>query len=171
MQFKKCFGVKLLRIQSVSLLPHFPELSDTTLREGKMQQKEEQHERELDSLPLVSPKNQHRCICAYRSVDFGVLAVFLLKLLHSLLLLLPLLLVQALQVLPSLMLLQHLVAFELLVPLSVVVLQVLSGLDREPDRGFHLEILLELLIKTWSQIIRAGCLEQSVTGPPSCFDL
>lgn len=58
-----------------------------------------------------------------------MLAVFLLKLLHSLLLFLPLLLVQALQVLPSLVLLQHLVAFELLMSLSVVVLQVLGGLE------------------------------------------
>lgn len=82
------------------------------------------------------------CLCAYRSIDFGVLAMFLLQLLHSLLLLLPLLLVQALQVLPPLVLLQHLVAFELLVSLGVVVLQVLGGLDREPDRGCHLEILL-----------------------------
>lgn len=77
----------------------------------------------------------------YRSIDSGVLAVFLLKLLHSLLLPLALLLVQALQVLPSLVLLQHLVALELLVPLGVVVLQVLGGLDKEPDGGCHLKIL------------------------------
>lgn len=68
-------------------------------------------------------------MCAYRRVDFGVLAVFVLKLLHPLLLSVPLLLVQALQVLPPLVLLQHLVAFELLVSLGVVVLQVLGGLE------------------------------------------
>lgn len=72
-------------------------------------------------------------LAPYRSVDFGVLPVFLLQLLHSLLLPLPLLLVQALQIFPSLVLLQHLVAFELLVSLSVVVLQVLGGLNKESD--------------------------------------
>lgn len=69
-----------------------------------------------------------------RSVDFGVLSMFLLQLLQPLLLVLPLLLVQALQVLTPLVLLQHLIAFELLMSLSVIVLQVFGGLDtvRQP---------------------------------------
>ena len=63
-----------------------------------------------------------------------MLAVFLLQLLHPFLLFLPFLLVQTLQVLPPLMLLQHLVALELLVSLSVIIFQVLSGLDEESMR-------------------------------------
>lgn len=48
-QFKKCFGVELLRIQSVRLLPDFPELSYTTLSVRETHQKEEKHvERALD---------------------------------------------------------------------------------------------------------------------------
>lgn len=58
--------------------------------------------------------------------------MLLLQLLHSLLLSLPLLLVQALQILPPLVFFQHLIALELLVPLSVIVLQVLGGLGDEP---------------------------------------
>lgn len=61
-----------------------------------------------------------------------MLPVLLLQLLHSLFLPLPLLLVQALQILSPFVLLQHLVALELLVSLSVVVLQVLGGLDAKP---------------------------------------
>lgn len=70
----------------------------------------------------------------HRSINFRVLAVFLLQLLHSLLLFFSFLLIQALQVLPPLVLLQHLVALELLVSLCVIVLQVLSGLDEKPER-------------------------------------
>lgn len=77
---------------------------------------------------LVGNKtNEH---ATYRGVNFRVLAVFLLHLLHPLLLPLPLLLVQTLQVLPPLVLLQHLVALELLVPLGVIILQVLGGLTK-----------------------------------------
>lgn len=74
---------------------------------------------------------QNGRICAYRNVDFGMLPVFLLQLLQSLLLFLPLLLIQTLQVLSPLVLLQHLVAFELLMPLGVVVLEVLGGLKKD----------------------------------------
>lgn len=100
-----------------------------------------------------------------------MLAVLLLQLLHSLLLFLPLLLVQALQVLPPLVLLQHLVAFELLVSLGVVVLEVFGGLDEEPDRDCHLG---KLLIKRGSAITQSTdsrCPQQSVPGVPSRFDL
>lgn len=83
---------------------------------------------------MVSDKNEHNVSVAHRSVNFRMLAVFLLQLLHSLLLLFSLLLIQALQVLPPLVLLQHLVALELLVSLCVIVLQVLSGLDEKPER-------------------------------------
>lgn len=61
MQFKKGFGVELLRIESVRLLPDFPQLSNAALRDGEIN-KEEKHVRELHSLPLVSNKNQHRCV-------------------------------------------------------------------------------------------------------------
>ena len=73
-----------------------------------------------------------------------MLPMLLLQLLQSLLLLLPLLLIQTLQVLAPLVLLQHLVAFELLMPLGVIVLQVFGGLDtvtwsrtrvRSPESG------------------------------------
>ena len=66
---------------------------------------------------------------AYRSVDFGVLPVFFLKLLNPPLFFLSLLLVQSLQVLPALMLLQHLIAFELLMSLSIIVLQIFGRLE------------------------------------------
>ena len=126
-QFKKGFRVELLRIQSVCLLPDFPQLSDTSLsiRKRKKMSKSSIH------FHKKPPKNLHVRICEYRSVDFRVLAVFILQLLHPLLLFLSLLLVQALQVLPSLVLLQHLVALELLVPLCVVVLQILGGLNNK----------------------------------------
>lgn len=94
-----------------------------------------------------------------------MLAVFLLQVLHSLLLSLPLLLVQALQVLPSLVLLQHLVAFELLVSLGIIVLQVLGGLDKKPDRRLSPWNSLKLLIKrgfNTKQKLLAVCNNQSV---------
>lgn len=108
----------------------------------------------------------------YRNIDFGVLAVFVLKLLHSLLLLLPLLLVQAFQVLPSLVLLQHLVAFKLLVSLSVVVLQVLGGLEKRARErlatlnSFHSEVG-SLTIQSKD----SWCLEPSLTGCSAVFHL
>lgn len=79
---------------------------------------------------------------AYRSVDFGVLAMFVLQLLQALLLLLPLLLVQTLQVLAPFVLFQHLVALELLVPLSVVVFQVFGGLQSRGSRKIMITAIL-----------------------------
>lgn len=129
-QLEERFGVELLRVESVRFLPDLPQLSHAALNTA-------QETRQGASRRLPS---ERRCgdWCPDWSVDFGVLPVFLLQLLQSPLLPLPLLLVQALQVLPPLVLLQHLVAFELLVSLSVVVLQVLGSLDTEPDFSWHL---------------------------------
>lgn len=87
---------------------------------------------------LFLMKSNMEVLVAYRCVDFRVLAVLLLQLLHSLLLFLPLLLVQTLQVLPPLVLFQHLVALELLVSLGVVVLQVFGGLEGQ-DKSCHVK--------------------------------
>lgn len=87
----------------------------------------------MDFLYLFLLKIHNNAFTAHRRVDFGMLAVLLLQLLQSLLLSLPLLLIQALQIFPPLVFFQHLIALELLVPLSIVVLQVLGGLGDEPQ--------------------------------------
>lgn len=120
MKLEEGFGVELLRIQPVRLLPDLLQLSNAALRA-------ETRSSTRLRLRLGREAGTHR------SVDFGVLPVLLLQLPQPPLLLLPLLLVQALQVLAPLVLLQHLVAFELLVTLSVVVLQVFGGLDTESE--------------------------------------
>lgn len=123
MKFEEGFGVELLRVEAVRLLPDLLQLSnaalktDTQLRDG--------------GISVAS--RGHTQLGTDRNVDLRVLPMFLLQLLLSLLLVLPLLLIQTLQVLTSLVLLQHLVAFELLVSLRVVVLQVFGGLDTEAD--------------------------------------
>jgi len=118
-QLEEGFGVELLGVQAVRLLPHLPQLSHAALGRGGGGGGAS-GERPGDPRPAP--------VGTYRRVDLGVLPVFVLELLHPPLLPLPLLLVQALQVLAPLVLLQHLVVLELLVPLGVVVLQVLGGL-------------------------------------------
>lgn len=117
MKLEEGFRVELQRVQPVRLLPNLPQLSNAPLKP------EPTLERRLLHPDPDAGTN--------RSVDFGVLPMFLLQLLQPLLLLLPLLLVQTLQVLTPLVLLQHLIAFELLVSLCIVVLQVFGGLDTE----------------------------------------
>lgn len=103
-----------------------------------MRQKEEKHVRQLDfASTCFHSKTNIGAFVPYRNIDFGVLAVFVLKLLHPLLLPLPLLLVQAFQVLASLVLLQHLVAFKLLVTFSVIVLQVLGCLENSQKKAIN----------------------------------
>lgn len=119
MKFEEGFRVELLWIQSIRFLPDLSQLINTPL---SVKNSESDH-----SSPPHFVTNANMDVL-YRSIDFGVLAVFLFQLLDPFLLFLPLLLVQTLQVLPPLVLLQHLVAFELLVSLCVVVLQVLGGL-------------------------------------------
>lgn len=137
--FEEGLRVKVLRVQTVRLLPHLLQLVLTALhidtQDSRFLYKPPINEKlTVNAANATLLKSLTVYVTTYRVVNFRMVSVFLLHLLVVLLLFGAVLFVHVLQTFPPLVLLHHLVLLELFVLTLVKVLQVFCGLERERDK-------------------------------------